>query len=250
MTTSRQNQMAPILQIYLELMEKDKRGENVSEEMRCLASRLKALEDQKDLTRLVAVGKKLECANLTHFDLSLIGKLIREAYDRSLVDSDLLAVEGDRASRPISKSGYVVALENLQSAINVGSIVRTAECLGFAEVWLIGHTPGPGDKGYAKSVMGADLPVKRFVQLSDLLERVEVEGRRLIAVEKTPTSIALDKWKAQKGDVILLGNERHGVSSASLRAAAATVGLPMLGAKNSLNVAVCFGIVGYAMNTQ
>ena len=49
---------------------------------------------------------------------------------------------------------------------------------------------------------------------------------------------------------LVIGHEVKGVSASALRLADAIIKIPMLGKKESLNVAVAFGIAGYEINKR
>ena len=54
----------------------------------------------------------------------------------------------------------VLVLDHLRSAHNVGSIVRTAECLGVKELVLTGYSPGPENAKFLKASMGAEKSIQ------------------------------------------------------------------------------------------
>lgn len=53
----------------------------------------------------------------------------------------------------------VVVCDHLRSAFNVGSIFRTAECLGVRELVLCGYTATPDDGQVVRTSMGTDAAV-------------------------------------------------------------------------------------------
>ena len=59
---------------------------------------------------------------------------------------------------------YIV-LNDIRSIHNVGSIFRTADCLGVSNILLVGYTPAPIDrfgrprKDFAKVALGAEKTV-------------------------------------------------------------------------------------------
>jgi len=52
------------------------------------------------------------------------------------------------------------------------------------------------------------------------------------------------------GCAIVLGNERYGIEANVLKLCDGIVNIPCQGVKNSLNVSVAFGIVGYEILRQ
>ncbi|MDX9785108.1 MAG: TrmH family RNA methyltransferase, partial [Spirochaetia bacterium] len=137
--------------------------------------------------------------------------------------------------------GLRVFLEDIRSPFNVGSILRTAEALGFEEVLLSPACADPGHPRAARSSMGAVefMPWKRCA-----LEDLPSFGPAL-ALELGGCSVA-DFAFPSRG-VLLLGSEELGLSQPALALAGSKrISIPMKGLKASLNVAVAFGIAAHA----
>lgn len=138
-----------------------------------------------------------------------------------------------------------VFLEDIRSPFNVGSLFRTAEAFGVEQILLSPATPLPTHKRSRRSAMGTVNAVPWEVMSLDLF--LENEGtNNLIALEKGGTSV--DSFVFPRSGTVIIGSEELGVSSRALEAAEKSCGrvtIPMLGIKNSLNVAVAFGIVMY-----
>lgn len=161
----------------------------------------------------------------------------------------------------------VVVLHNIRSVHNVGSIFRTADAAGVEKVIVCGITPTPLDRfnkvrpDFAKVSLGAEKAVawERAANTSDAIKLVRSDGYRIFAVEQSKKSIpyydVFPKRNLKKSDrgqheqkiALVLGNEVEGLSSAILKEADTIVEIPMSGAKESLNVAVAFGIVVFGL---
>jgi tRNA G18 (ribose-2'-O)-methylase SpoU len=166
-----------------------------------------------------------------------------------------------RRQNPPQKKLYrvFVAVEDVRSAHNVGSIFRTADAAGVEGLYLIGATPAPTDRfgraqpDIAKTALGAEktLPWRYFETTSAFLSAVRKDGFEIVAVEQDKRAVdykALTVARASACDLVLVfGNEVTGVSEALLAAADEIVQIPMLGKKESLNVSVAAGIVLYAL---
>jgi 23S rRNA (guanosine2251-2'-O)-methyltransferase len=138
-------------------------------------------------------------------------------------------------------------LDNIRSAWNVGSIFRTADGTGVGKLYLCGITPSPENSKVCKTALGAEaiIPWEKFnngVHLANLLKSL---GNTLWALEDLPEAIPLfrvDVQSEQSPIVLILGNEVSGVDSGILNICDKVVSIPMLGKKQSYNVAVAFGI--------
>ncbi len=148
-----------------------------------------------------------------------------------------------------------VALENVRSAHNVGSIFRTADGAGVAGMCLIGTTPAPIDRfgraqpDIAKTALGAEqtLPWTYFETVSGFLSAMKKDGRAIVAVEQDERAIDYKEFVPEGEVVVVLGNEVDGVSAEVLAEADTVLEIPMHGSKESLNVSVAAGVVLYRL---
>ena len=73
---------------------------------------------------------------------------------RKLKNSELRRISVENFKSSI-KTPIVVILDNIRSAINVGSVFRTADAFRLKKVYLCGITPSPPHKDIRKSALGA-----------------------------------------------------------------------------------------------
>ena len=150
------------------------------------------------------------------------------------------------------KLSISVLLDNIRSAHNVGSIFRTADGAGVAEIILSGITPSPDHPGAHKTSLGAENSIlwKQSWNAVDTCKQYQSEGYQLIVLEKTQGAVPITLLKEYlSGSKILLviGNENIGIDPEILQLADKITFLPMAGKKESLNVSVAFGICVYWM---
>lgn len=148
-----------------------------------------------------------------------------------------------------------VILHDVRSSHNVGAIFRTADAAGVSAVYLCGYTPAPIDRfgrlneKLAKTALGAATTMtwEHHADTLALLTQLKSEGVFVVVVEQTEQSVSL--FAANVPDnrpvAFVLGNEVLGVPEEVCVAADLVIELPMLGQKESLNVAVTTGIVLY-----
>lgn len=153
----------------------------------------------------------------------------------------------------------IVVLHNIRSAHNVGSIFRTADAAGCGKLFLCGITPGPKDrfgrenKAVTKVALGAEgyLEWEHQPSTVKLLDRLRQDGFAIVAIEQSKQSISLRRLpfglRRKKKMALVVGNEIHGLSKTILTRADYIVEIPMQGRKESLNVAVAFGVVAFAL---
>ena len=104
----------------------------------------------------------------------------------------------------------------------------------------------PRDK-ISKTALGAENNIswEYHRQVWRLIDKLRKEGMQIVALEQDEKSINLNKFKPQFPMALVVGNEINGVSKSVLDRADKIVEIPMYGKKESLNVAVSFGIAGY-----
>jgi len=149
-------------------------------------------------------------------------------------------------------SSLIFVLVSLRSLYNVGSIFRTADALGVTKIFLTGFTGTPKQSKVAKTALGAEVSVvwEKAKSASQVIKLLEEAGYEIVALEKHENSQDFTQWKPTKKTALLLGNEERGLSPRILKQADLSVHLPMLGVKESLNVSVAAGAVGYYWLSQ
>ena len=151
------------------------------------------------------------------------------------------------AFKALPKKPVVVVLDNIRSALNVGSIFRTADAFALQAVCLCGITAQPPHREILKTAIGANESVdwQYFSDTVDAVRSLQQEGFQLIGIEQTDESIPLQDFTIKKDQpyALIFGNEVGGLTDAILPLLDACIEVPQYGTKHSLNVAVCAGIV-------
>lgn len=144
----------------------------------------------------------------------------------------------------------IVVLDNIRSAYNVGAIFRSADAAGVNKIYLCGITPTPPNLKISKVALGAEnyITWEKTKTTWRLLGKLKKEGYFIVALEqgKKAKDIFKNKFnKKQDKIVLLLGPEVKGLSNKILKRTDGLLEIPMFGKKESLNVAVAFGIAIY-----
>jgi len=145
-----------------------------------------------------------------------------------------------------------VLLDSLRSTLNVGSIFRTADGAGASLIHCCGTTPTPDHPKIAKTSLGAEdfLPWTYAPNALDLVLSKKANGYVILSIEAMQNSADIFKHRQSKVDfpiLLVLGNEISGVDPEILRVSDHILHIPMAGKKDSLNVAVAFGIAIYTL---
>ncbi|MDH5559246.1 MAG: hypothetical protein OEY59_00150 [Deltaproteobacteria bacterium] len=147
----------------------------------------------------------------------------------------------------IPKIKYIVALDNLRSAFNVGSILRVIDAVSFEGVISTVKTPGNDHNQVKKSAMGSQdwIPQEQCGNLKETLLDLKKKDYRIIGLETVENSIRYDRYSWPDKGVLVMGNEEYGISKGVLSVCDEFVHLPMSGIKNSINVANAFSVVAF-----
>ena len=139
---------------------------------------------------------------------------------------------------------YVI-LNSIRSSYNVGSIFRTSDGAMIEKLYLCGYTPHPPNKEILKTALGATESVswEYIKDPKDLILQLKERDIKIGALELTDSSVL---YHNLKDDIfpfaIIIGNEITGVSQELLDLCDFSIDIPQYGIKQSLNVAVAYGI--------
>ncbi len=169
-----------------------------------------------------------------------------------------------------------VLLDNVRSAYNVGAFFRSADAVGASQLHLCGFTARPPHSKIAKTALGAETSVawEGHDDAVAAVRALQANGCGVAAIETSVRAIDLFEWQPAFPVCVVFGHEVDGLRPEVLDACDAHVrppslactrrelwrglavaapkferaaegGIPMLGAKHSLNVATAGGVVLY-----
>lgn len=147
-----------------------------------------------------------------------------------------------------------VLVEDVRSLWNVGSIFRTSDGANFEHIYLCGITGSPPRKEIEKVSLGAEQHVSWEYEPNPLvvLNQLKKKKVQIVGLEKTesslPLSEALDDRRLTPPLCLIVGNEVSGLSPQVVSMCDIVCELPMKGFKESLNVAVAYGIAAYMIS--
>ncbi|HSX38181.1 MAG TPA: TrmH family RNA methyltransferase [Chlamydiales bacterium] len=164
----------------------------------------------------------------------------------SLKEHNLLPAirKTDRDPKEDFPCSIAIYLDHIRSAYNVGSILRTVEALRVGTVHFSGKTPYIDNEKVRRTAMGAAdiVPVFQNTPLSSL-------PRPIIALETSEEAQGISDFAFPGQFTLVLGNEEYGISDEALMLADDLVQIPLVGMKNSLNVACAFAIAAAAIKS-
>jgi len=145
------------------------------------------------------------------------------------------------------KTPLVVVLDNVRSALNVGSAFRTSDAFRIEKMVLCGITAKPPHRDINRSAIGAtdsvDWSYEEDIRAAIL--KLKEEKYTILAIEQTDDKVFLQDYSVNSDDkyALIFGNEVSGVSAEILDLVDACIEIPQIGTKHSLNVSVSLGVV-------
>ena len=164
----------------------------------------------------------------------------------------LLAIVHQRNTQIIEldqqKFQWAVAVISPQDPGNVGTLLRTIDCVGADGLILLDGGVDAYHPGSVRASMGS-LFYKPTIQttFSDFIHWARSHNYLLIGssahAEKNYRTLSLH----ERPSILVLGNEQKGMTAEQMQAIGLMVSLPMHGHASSLNLSVAAGVLLYAM---
>ena len=125
----------------------------------------------------------------------------------------------------------IIVLDNVRSAFNVGSLFRTGETAGIAELVTVGITCRPPNPKLRKTALSSMdvVPSRHFDDIMDCIETLKKEGYTIITMETTDKSKLYTEVEYPKNCAFILGNEVTGVDTRVMDKSDLIVEIPTFG---------------------
>jgi len=173
--------------------------------------------------------------------------------------TELLAVARQREATldelPLEAPWLLLVLDRPKSPGNVGSIIRSAVSFDAAGVVITGHAADPFDPASVRASVGTlfDVPLVLLPSHEPLLtwiqERRAREALQLVGTGQDGPHL-LAEARLTGNQLLILGNETHGISRAYADACDRFVRLPTSPRQSSLNVCAAAAILLYEVQRQ
>ena len=168
---------------------------------------------------------------------------------------DIAAVAGKRQTEAgeffeTVKDGCILVLDRLQDPGNVGTLIRSAEAMGFKGILAIKGTADPWQPKAVRAAAGSilRLPVLLCEDADQALELLAKAGKTVFTAAMDGSQACWDA-ELSKNAAVVIGNEGSGASE-KLKAAAKLLAIPMEGDAESLNAATAGSIIMYESMRQ
>lgn len=163
---------------------------------------------------------------------------------RKLQNKELKRISSDEF-RITPKTPIILVLDNVRSAMNIGSVFRTADAFLIEKIYLCGICAIPPNKELIKTALGSDQSVdwEYAKETTDIVQQLKKEGATLVAIEQTEHAIPLPLFNPNNKKIAMVfGHEIFGINQEVINLCDVCVEIPQFGTKHSLNIAVSAGI--------
>ncbi len=171
---------------------------------------------------------------------SAFDKVTTEKAPQGIIGVASVCREGEDAIG----DGLVLLLDCVRDPGNLGAILRSACALGGVTVALHSCVDLYGPKT-VRAAMGAIFKT-RVVFVEDavaFVSRMRESGRRVLSAALDASAMKLGQYETRENDVIVIGNEGHGISSELIEASSGTMIIPMEANTESLNASVAASVI-------
>jgi 23S rRNA (guanosine2251-2'-O)-methyltransferase len=145
----------------------------------------------------------------------------------------------------------VLILDSIMDPQNLGSIIRTAHCLGTNGIVIPTDRAAPVTAAVIKASAGSaeQLPVARVTNLSQTIDYLKDQGFWVFGAE-AHAGTNLREMDFNCPVVLVLGGEAKGIRPLIKKKCDFLLTIPMAGSFDSFNVAVAAGIIQYEIFCQ
>ncbi|GGW62766.1 SpoU rRNA methylase family protein [Winogradskyella epiphytica] len=151
------------------------------------------------------------------------------------------------------KHPITLVCDNVTNAPNIGSLFRIADAFGIDQLIFCGSDI-PLGKRMTKTSRSTEKYVSHSVKddIETVVKDLKDQGHYLIALEITENSQPLTEFKLTTTQpiVIILGDEKFGISETILKQVDAIIHINMFGNNSSMNVVQATGITLYEITKQ
>lgn len=186
--------------------------------------------------------KKLDimCGGAVHQGVAAIAAI----KEYSTVD-DIFELAESRKEPP-----FIIVLDEIEDAHNLGAIIRTAECAGAHGIIIPKRRAVGLNYTVGKTSAGAYeyMPVARVTNIPTVLDELKERGCWIYGADMDGTVYAENDLKGAAA--LVIGSEGNGLGRLVREKCDVILSLPMCGRINSLNASVAAGILMYEFTRQ
>ena len=150
----------------------------------------------------------------------------------------------------LKENERAIILSSLRDPNNLGAVIRSATAFGVDNIILTADSADVYNPKTVRSAMGSLFRVKTTV-VSDMCSFVKAlieSGRRVFSAELKEGAKSVKDINLSKNDVIIIGNEGHGIDEALSAVSSGSVYIPISKRTESLNASVAAAVFMWEQN--
>lgn len=136
----------------------------------------------------------------------------------------------------------IVACAPMRSNVNISSVARTASACAVERLILTGN---PTLIAKIARDGAEELEVSTHRSLAPVLRKLRSDGYRLVGLEQTTNSTSMHNYTFARRTVLVVGNERTGLTTDILELLDDVVEIPVYGLPHSFNAATAASMALY-----
>ena len=151
-----------------------------------------------------------------------------------------------------SSSERILILSSLRDPGNLGSVIRSAVAFGVDHIIMSADSADPYNPKTIRSAMGSLFKTKITIasDLPSVISVLRSLGRRVLSAELNENALVLSDAKLTTADVVIIGNEGHGISSDISKLCDSSIYIPISKNTESLNASVAAAIFMWEQNKK
>lgn len=141
------------------------------------------------------------------------------------------------------RPGLILVLDAIQDPGNLGTLLRSAEAVGVAQVLCVSGTADAYSPKVVRSAMGAHmrLALEQDLSWDETAERLAFVDHVYAADAAATMPYYAADWR--QPNALIIGNEAHGLSEDARAHATKLIDIPMRGPAESLNAGVAGSVI-------
>jgi TrmH family RNA methyltransferase len=139
---------------------------------------------------------------------------------------------------------------SLRDPGNVGTVIRSAAAFGFDGIILSEGCADVYNRKTIRAAMGNLFRIKTYVtaDAGETVEFLKRQGRRVLCAELRPSSVSMNDIDFKSTDVVIVGNEGHGIPEKVSASADMSFFIPISSNVESLNAAVAASVIAFSQS--
>ena len=150
------------------------------------------------------------------------------------------------AQKPLISYPYILALDGISDPGNLGTLIRTAQALGFNSIFITKESADPFSSKALRAAKGATFNIP--LQIGDISELLHFGQNNNYSFYVADTK-GQSTFNFQTPLILILGNEAVGPSIESKKVGL-RLAIPLTGQVESLNVAIAGGILMHKIKVE